>query len=132
MRKILVVDDTEMNSELLVETLSEVAQCDVRANGEGALEAYNQSLESGGPYDLILLDIAMPDISGIEVLKIIRAAEKTRGVRLGRGVPIIMVTAYKEPFMDAFNGGCDDYILKPIDVDKLIAKIEEKVPLDKK
>lgn len=132
MRKILVVDDTEMNSELLVETLCEVAHCDVRANGTGALEAFNQAVAAKAPYDLILLDIAMPDMTGIEVLKVIRADEKARGIKLGSGVPIIMVTAYKEPFMDAFNGGCDDYILKPIDVDKLIAKIEEKIPLDKK
>ena len=131
MWKILVVDDIALNSELLVETLADLAQCDVRDNGTGALEAFHQSVEKQTPYDLILLDIAMPDMSGIEVLKRIRTDEEARGVRLGQGVPIVMVTAYKEPFMDAFNGGCDDYVLKPVDTDKLIAKIQEKLSVKK-
>lgn len=131
MWKILVVDDVSMNSELLVETLSDRAQCEIRDNGVGALDAYNKSVASNNPFDLILLDIAMPDISGIDVLKSIRKSEESRGIRLGQGVPVIMVTAYKEPFMDAFNGGCDDYILKPIDPDKMIVKIEEKLAAKK-
>lgn len=127
MWRILVVDDISMNCELLVETLADLAECDVRENGTGALEAYNNSLKTERPYELILLDIAMPDISGIDVLKTIRKSEEACGVRLGQGIPIIMVTAYKEPFMDAFNGGCDDYILKPVDTDKMIIKIKEKL-----
>jgi CheY-like chemotaxis protein len=130
MWKILVVDDIAMNSELLVETLADLAQCEVCGNGTGALAAFNQSIEQKAPYDLILLDIAMPDMSGIEVLKKIRDDEEKRGIRLGHGIPIIVVTAYKESFMDAFNSGCDDYVLKPVDTDKLLVKIQEKLTAD--
>jgi len=131
MWKILVVDDIAMNSELLVETLGDLAKCDTCENSADALKAYNQAVKDNKPYDMILLDIAMPDMSGIEVLKTIRSIESGKGLRLGQGVSIIMVTAYKEPFMDAFNGGCDDYVLKPVDTDKLLIKVEEKLSAKK-
>lgn len=127
MWKVLVVDDNKRNCELLVETLSDLARSDIAESGEQALTLYNHSVEQNKPYDLILLDIAMPGIDGLDVLKAIREKEVKGGVELGFGVPIIMVTAYREPFMDAFNRGCDDYVLKPIDPDKLIKKIEEKL-----
>ena len=127
MWKVLVVDDNEKNAELLVEILSGKAQCDVRNNGEDALSAYNRSIEMNTPYDVLLLDIAMPGLDGLDVLRVIRAKEEARKIKIGRGIPVIMVTAYKEPFMDAFNKGCDDYILKPIDPDQVIKKIEDKL-----
>ncbi|MEW5895070.1 MAG: response regulator [Candidatus Omnitrophota bacterium] len=127
MWRLMVVDDNERNVELLVEILGDRAQCDVAYNGEDALVAYNRSIEKNAPYDIILLDIVMPGIDGLDVLKAIRAKEEARKIEIGRGVPVIMVTAYKEPFMDAFNKGCDDYILKPVDPDKLVKKIEDKL-----
>jgi len=127
MWKVLVVDDNERNAELLVEVLDGRATCDVAANGEDALTAYNKSIESNSPYAVILLDIAMPGIDGLDVLKAIRKKEENKGIQMGQGTPVIMVTAYKEPFMDAFNKGCDDYVLKPIDPDRLIKKLDEKL-----
>lgn len=127
MPRILVVDDNAKNCELVVESLTDIVQCDVAVSGEEALVAYNKKIESSDPYALILLDIAMPGIDGIDVLKAIRVKEELRGVRLGYGTPVIMVTAYKEPFRNAFNNGCDDYILKPIDPDALVEKVKEKL-----
>ena len=70
----------------------------------------------------------MPEMDGVEVLNRIREFEKGHNVRLGKGVPIIMVTAHSNSFMKSFNGGCDDYILKPVDADKLIEKMKKKIP----
>jgi len=127
MWKALIVDDNKTNSELLVDTLDNKAVCTVANSGEEALVIYNRSVEENKPFDFILLDVAMPGLDGLDVLKVIRAKESSRGIQLGYGVPVIMVTAYKEPFMEAFNRGCDDYILKPIDPDKLLSKISEKL-----
>ncbi|OGX31002.1 MAG: hypothetical protein A2787_02685 [Omnitrophica WOR_2 bacterium RIFCSPHIGHO2_01_FULL_48_9] len=91
-----------------------------------AVNAYNLSIKKN-PYNLILLDIEMPGINGLEILKKIRESEKTAGIRLGEGVPIIIVTAYEKRFLEAFNYGCDDYVLKPIDPDILVKKIEQKM-----
>lgn len=127
MWKALVVDDNFVGRKLLTEVLKGRAQCDNAANGKEALEAYQIAVKEKTPYDIILLDIAMPDMSGVEVLEKIRQDEESRGIQLGKGVPVIMVTAHREPLCDSFNKGCDDYILKPIQADALIKKIEEKV-----
>jgi two-component system, chemotaxis family, chemotaxis protein CheY len=127
MWKILVVDDNFVNRKLLVEILKTKAQCDVAANGKEAMEAYTIALQEKAPYDVILLDIAMPEMNGLEVLHQIRKREGEGGVLLGVGVPIIMITAYKDPCFEAFRKGCDDYMLKPIDGSKLLQKIEEKL-----
>ena len=127
MWNILVVDDNFFNRKLLVEILKDKANCDIAANAEEALEAYTNSVTNTKPYDVILLDIAMPGESGLDVLTKIRKEEESRGIKLGKGIPIIMVTAHKEPLFSAFDRGCDDYIVKPVCGDSLIAKIAEKV-----
>ncbi|MDP8264636.1 MAG: response regulator [Candidatus Aceula lacicola] len=127
MWKVLVVDDNKNNCDLLVSTLDGLAVCDVCESGEEGLAAYKKSIEEKSPYSVILLDVAMPGIDGIDVLKSIRNKEEDRGVLEGKGVPIFMVTAHKEPFMDAFNIGCTEYILKPIEPDKVILKLKEKL-----
>jgi len=127
MWRILVVDDNKNNCELLVSTLDGLANCDVSENGEQALGAYHGSVKLNNPYDAILLDIAMPGIDGIDVLKEIRSREEAAGISERDGIPVFMVTAHKKPFMNAFNVGCDDYILKPIEPDKVIGKIKERL-----
>ncbi|MFA5059997.1 MAG: response regulator [Candidatus Omnitrophota bacterium] len=126
MWKILVVEDNVESRELLAEILRDIAQCDKAASGKEAIEKYNAALQKD-PYHLILLDIEMPEMDGLEALRMIREIEKTKGIALGEGVPIIMVTAHKKPFLNAFYQGCTDYVLKPIDTDKLLAKITEKI-----
>lgn len=126
MWKLLVVDDNNENRELLVEILRDVAQCTAVSSGKEAIEAFERSRKNG-PFDLMLLDIEMPEIDGLEILRKIRDSEKAVGIPLGEGIPIIMVTAHKKPFLNAFYQGCSDYILKPIDADKLKKKIAEKL-----
>ncbi len=126
MWKILIVDDNYENRELIAEILREVARCDAVANAKDAIDKYNTSLKEK-PYDLILLDIEMPEINGLELLRKIRQSEEAADIPLGEGVAIIMVTAHKKPFLDAFYQGCNDYIIKPIDPQKLLQKIEKKL-----
>jgi two-component system, chemotaxis family, chemotaxis protein CheY len=127
MWKILIADDDFYNRKLLVEILKGKADCDIAANGKETIEAYDLSVSEKKPYDLLLLDIGMPDIDGIQVLRKIRESEHLAGVNLGDGIPVLMVTGYKEPAIEAFNGGCDDYIIKPIDAKILIEKVRSKL-----
>ncbi|MCD6459789.1 response regulator [bacterium] len=126
MWKILVVDDHPGNRELIKEMLKDYAYCDVAADGDEAIDKYNLSL-SDKRYDLILLDIAMPGIDGLEFLKQLREKEEKFGIYVGKGTPVIMVTSYKEFCYDAFNHGCDDYVLKPMVPDELIGKIKKSL-----
>ena len=125
MGRVLVVDDNFTNRQLMMAFLSGKFECDVAVNGLEAAEAFHLSLENNKPYDIILLDIMMPEVDGIECLRAIRDEEKKRGIALGEGVPVIMVTAYEAPFMKAFHGGVDDYILKPVDPAVLFQKINK-------
>ena len=119
------MDDNFVNRKLIMEIFRDKAECDLAANGVEAIEAYNLSNRNNTPYDAILLDIAMPGMDGVEVLKLIRDNEGKVGIPLGRGVPIIMVTAHKQPFVDSFKEGCDDYVLRPIDARELMDKIKK-------
>lgn len=125
MWKVLVVDDNFSNRKLVLKILRGKGDCDIAASGSEALEAYDISIEDNRPYDIILLDIAMPGMDGLEVLKKIRGKEDQSRVKLEKKIPIIMVTAHREPFFEAFKTGCDDYINKPIRPEMLIQRIEK-------
>ncbi|MBN1521910.1 MAG: response regulator [Candidatus Aureabacteria bacterium] len=127
MWKILLVDDNFSGRKLVMKTLEGKAKCDIATNGNEALQAYELSLKENKPYDVILLDIEMPEVDGLEVLKRIRQKEEESGVKRGQEIPIIMLTVHREPFSDAFKKGCDDYIVQPIRPDFLIERIEKHV-----
>jgi DNA-binding response OmpR family regulator len=113
---ILVVDDQSQNIELLEIYLVPQGYEIVKASGgEEALEklVHNQ-------IDLVLLDIMMPKMSGLEVLEKIRVNEKTKAI------PVVMVTALKETEdkIKALEAGCDDFISKPFDKIELLARVK--------
>jgi len=113
---ILVVDDQFQNVELLEAYLVPQGYEIVKAaSGEEALEKL-----SGNQIDLILLDVMMPGMSGIEVLQKLRADKKT-GL-----IPVVMVTVLKETEdkIKALEAGCDDFISKPFDKVELLARVK--------
>jgi len=125
MKKFLVIDDEALNCRLLREILEETAYCDCVYNGPDAIKLFKTAYAANTPYDLVLLDICMPEMDGLQVLDIIRSYEQSEGTMLGNGVPIIMVTAIKESFMKAFKRGADDYVLKPVEENELMEKINK-------
>jgi CheY-like chemotaxis protein len=73
------------------------------------------------PPDLILLDVVMPGISGIETCRTLKNDARTRGI------PVVMVTTKGEPetVERAFAAGCNDFVTKPIDKNELLAKVQQ-------
>ena len=118
-RAILVVDDNEMNRDVLSRRLQrhgyEVA---VAVDGQQALE----QIAARG-FALVLLDIEMPGLGGLEVLQIIRRTQSAAEL------PVIMVTARHEStdVVAALNAGANDYVTKPIDFAVTIARIETQL-----
>jgi len=113
---ILVVDDQFQNIKLLEAYLVPQGYEIVKAaSGEEAFEKI-----SGNQIDLILLDVMMPGMSGIEVLEKLRVDENTRLI------PVVMVTALKETEdkVKALEAGCDDFISKPFDKVELLARVK--------
>lgn len=120
---ILVVDDNEMNRDLLSRRLIRKGfHVDVAEDGFKALDWIDQN-----PCDLVLLDIMMPGMSGIEVL------EKVREKRDGTELPIIMATAKdtREDIVGALKSGANDYVTKPLDFPVVLARVNAQLGLKK-
>jgi two-component system, chemotaxis family, chemotaxis protein CheY len=125
--KTLIVED-DFTSRLLVQAIiSPYGEFHMAVNGKEAMEAVRIASEGEGwhPYDLILLDVMMPEMDGHEVLKQLRAFERTGGTPAGKGVKVIMTTALRSEadVRGAIAEGCDAYLVKPIDAAKLKAHL---------
>lgn len=126
MKRILMAEDETSIAQSLIEYLREEGY-DAKAvsNGQAAVQEHKKSLKSQ-PYDLILLDIVMPKMSGLEALNAIREEEKLQGVSAEKLVPVIMLTGMQDSWIeDAFKDGCSDYVVKPYDLSFLMSKIKK-------
>ena len=125
--KILIAEDDIISRRFLLKFLSQYGECDVVVDGMEALDAYLISVKEAETYDVICLDIMMPKVDGIKVLKAIRDFEKQRGIMPDKKVKIIMITALAdtEHVNKAVELGCEVYATKPIDTDKLIGVMKD-------
>jgi two-component system, chemotaxis family, chemotaxis protein CheY len=125
--KCLIVEDDFVGRKLMQKYLSDYGECDVAVDGEEAVEAFKLAIENKLPYDLICLDIMMPNMNGHEVLSTIREIEIWHGINGLDGVKVIMTTALgdSENVMGSFREGCEAYIVKPVRKDALLAEIEK-------
>ena len=116
---VLVAEDNEINALLMRSLLSRLGHHAVIAtNGEAALESWFAAKSAGTPYDLVLMDIQMPKLDGIETAKRIRASEAGEP---GRRTPILALTANTlvEDRYACFEAGMDGFLIKPLDREKL-------------
>ena len=125
--KTLIVEDDLTSRMFLQEILKGFGPVDVAVNGKESVKAVQDSLAKGEMYDLILLDIMMPEMNGQEALMQLRDAEEDAGVVVGKGAKVIMTTALsdKDNIMDAFRHQADGYMVKPVDKQKLMEKLHD-------
>lgn len=118
----LIVDDDFFCRRILQAMLSSYGECHVAVDGKEALFAFEQALAEEKPYDVICLDIMMPELDGQEVLKEIRKIEKEKNIFGSDSVKIIMTTALDDSknIREAFKEQCESYMIKPISKSKLI------------
>ncbi len=96
--------------------MSVYGDCETAESGTEAIKKFKEFREKGQKFDLIILDHSLDDITGLEVLKKIRAIEKDAGIETSKKIKIIMATANQrvENVKACINAGCNHYILKPI------------------
>ena len=126
MRTLIVEDD--FTSRLLLQAfLSPYGECHIAVNGKEALTAFRAAQESGQKYDLICMDIMMPEMDGQTAVKEIRALEEAGGTLSTNGVKIIMTTALDDVknVVESFMALCDAYLFKPIDQEQLLGHIKD-------
>ncbi len=129
--KVLVVEDEFTSRRLLNVILSEYGTCHVAVNGKEAVEAFSLAHAQNDRYDLITLDIKMPEMDGIEALRLIREKERAMGIKQQDEVKVIITTVVDTPkeVMDLYyKGGCTDYLLKPIDIKELLKLLKQYEP----
>jgi PAS domain S-box-containing protein len=116
---VLVAEDNEINALLMRSLLTRLGhQVVITTNGEEALESWLAAKSAGTPYDLVLMDIQMPTLDGIEATKRIRSHEAAQSAKR---TPILALTANTlvEDRHACFEAGMDGFLVKPLDRDKL-------------
>jgi CheY-like chemotaxis protein len=116
---VLVAEDNEINALLMRSLLSRLGHhAVITTNGEEALESWLAAKSAGAAYDLVLMDIQMPQLDGIETTKRIREREAGQP---GRRTPVLALTANTlvEDRYACFEAGMDGFLIKPLDREKL-------------
>ncbi|OQY58821.1 MAG: two-component system response regulator [Desulfobacteraceae bacterium 4572_88] len=124
--KILIVEDDFAARKMLKDILSPYADCDIVVDGEEAIQAFRLAWEEKSPYDLICLDIMMPNTDGYEALTQIRNMEKDiTGIKGSNEVKIIVITALDDPktVVRLYKAGATSYVVKPIDKNEFFKEI---------
>lgn len=123
----LIVDDDPVCRALLAAALRPYGEVDQARSGRYAVEAVRTALAAKRPYDLITLDIMMPDLDGQAALTEIRVLERAAKLTSSSGARIFMTTALGDGgnVMNAFKGACTGYLTKPIDLNRLLTQLRE-------
>ncbi|MEO7142043.1 MAG: response regulator, partial [Bryobacteraceae bacterium] len=125
--RILLAEDNPVNQHLVARLLGKEGHVTVAVgDGREALEALELAVEEKQPFDIVLMDVQMPNLSGFEATAILRDRER----RTGRHTPVLALTAHalagdRERCLAA---GMDDYVSKPIQADVLMAQIARLTP----
>ncbi len=121
MLRILVVDDDYTSRVQLKAILSFYGDCDAAPDGEIALKLIADALSSGVPYDLITMDMEMPQLSGFDVLSRIRHLEGEMNITGKKKAHIIMITVRDkmQDVIQAYKEECTGYMVKPATPQKM-------------
>lgn len=122
----LIAEDEFLNRKVLSAFLAPLFEVDVAVNGKEALNAFRLAHGEGRPYDVIFMDIMMPEMDGIEALTAIRAAE--REGRIKPQAKVLMVTAVDDPktvIRSFHDGEASGYIVKPLHKGRLFEELKK-------
>jgi two-component system response regulator VicR len=117
-KRILVVEDHSSVSEILIDLLRRYGHPSPASSGSDAL----QQIKKKAP-DVILLDVSLPDMNGLEIARLVRRNEKTNCI------PILAMSASPIDKKKCLEMGCNDFILKPFSVSSLLVRLSALIPI---
>ncbi len=125
--RILIIDDELVSRTKLELIMESFGECQTAERGDNALALFFDGHECNDRFDLIFLDIDLPDMDGIEVLSTIRNAEKELKIEKSQQAKVIVTSSYrdKDRIIASVKSGCDDYIGKPFDPDLIRNKLDK-------
>lgn len=125
--RVLIVDDDFYSRSFLEYILHPYAVCDVAENGEEAVMAVQRALKEKNPYDVVCMDLRMPEVDGSAAMREIRGVEKDHGIGKEKGARII-ITSVLEDAEDTHNamflGDAAAFLQKPIEEKALLAELK--------
>jgi two-component system chemotaxis response regulator CheY len=121
----LIVEDEFTGRVLMQEFLKNLGPVDLAADGQMGVNMVRLALENRQPYDLICLDIMMPDLDGQQTLRVIREMEQDWGIYTTQRAKVVMTTSLndRENVVNAYTGQCDGYLTKPISRQPLLDEL---------
>ncbi len=125
--KTLIVEDDFTSRLLLQEILKVYGPSHVAVNGKEAVAAVRLALAQNAPYDLVCMDIMMPEMDGQQALREIRELEEAKGILSSSGAKVVMITALTDVknVSAAYRNLCDGYLTKPIEKSKLLEELRK-------
>ena len=125
---ILVAEDNEINALLIRSLLTKLGhEAVICTNGRETLESWIAAETAGARYDVVLMDVQMPELSGIEATRMIRTRESERGLSRTK-ILALTANALVEDRYACFEAGMDGFLVKPLDRDKLAQALSEVIP----
>ncbi len=130
--KTLVVEDDFTSRILMHKFLSPYGEVHIAVNGKEAVGVVKEAISENSNYDLICLDVMMPEMDGHTALSEIRSTEKEHNIPLGMGSKVVMTTALSDSqnVINAFKSECDAYIVKPVERAKLLKQLRKLSLID--
>jgi len=125
--RILIVDDDYVSRSKLKAILGLQGDCDCAASGEIALKMFEAADKEMMPYNLVTVDVEMPEMNGKELVAQLRQWEEKHGVGLTERAKILMVTIKKElrTVSASYSEGCDGYLVKPVTPETVAQALKE-------
>ena len=126
----LIADDELVSRKKMQKIMESFGESTTVETGADAVTTFKESLRRGKPFDLVTLDIMMPDMDGLRALMEIRDAERKNWIKTGDEHPqvkIMMVTSHskKELVLGCVKAGANSFVVKPFDRDIIIEKLKE-------
>jgi two-component system chemotaxis response regulator CheY len=121
--KALIVDDSDMSRRIAARIVSRVFACDLAEDGSVAVSKYKEAIDAGEPYDIIFMDVIMPEMDGKEAVRKIREHEENTGQQR---TPIIMVSASET--LEGIEGMVNGLLRKALSKEALDEILRELFP----